>query len=651
MHPHHDLSIITPRLHFRDIGVDDAHRNITTMAPALQALTRLYLLLLLLASPTFSADTSKRDEPSRPVYLSSSKRSEAPKTFGLFSFSRHPATLGTYDPLLGVRDIILHQGLAEGVDRTTSTAGVMEVAEDVKHGLRDQRAQQRPLAQNLGNASLLVVESGREYSDRVLWMHEGHRTHGQSPQGVLRRQQDEEGTMEAEDAPSDNDEPADTQATESEFTEDPVTAQQAEAAPNSGDDAATPEDTQQDAQAAPTPQSTEEDEWEWVDEDASDPPEEECDDSLPPVMVPPAAPSPPSPPLNRLFVARENYFDHVVDLERRRKNKNKHDDDEDDEDDDDGGRGRYGDNGKHQVGRYGGGRGGHEDDEEEEDHHRGSSQYGKHGSSGRAGSKWKNDDEDTDAHEDRQTPSHSSPKAKGQQGDFLSALTHAAHSDSAKSSGNKPNHDSMDPDTIRAGYKGGGGHRLAQSAYGTAFRADCSRLMQFYRAMNGDGWINKAGWNDMGDKDCCGWFGVTCRLPGTDGPATDQAEKRGWKDDFGDGRRGGSGKQADKWNDDEDDEDEDEDEGWKDHKPSSDKKASTWDKSDDTDEASYNSDGDFEGGNGGTGSIGGPGDDGVKRVIALSLANNGLSGTLSDYLFALDALIRMLVNAKRDHSS
>ncbi|OCF33491.1 hypothetical protein I316_04912 [Kwoniella heveanensis BCC8398] len=63
-----------------------------------------------------------------------------------------------------------------------------------------------------------------------------------------------------------------------------------------------------------------------------------------------------------------------------------------------------------------------------------------------------------------------------------------------------------------AKYAGGGAHRLAQTAYGTPARSDCSRLMQFYRASSrlSGGWVNDRGWVDENDEQCCEWFGVSC---------------------------------------------------------------------------------------------------------------------------------------------
>ncbi|WVF69172.1 hypothetical protein IAT40_003947 [Kwoniella sp. CBS 6097] len=82
-----------------------------------------------------------------------------------------------------------------------------------------------------------------------------------------------------------------------------------------------------------------------------------------------------------------------------------------------------------------------------------------------------------------------------------------------------PNSDS-DADTFSAQaqagsstkYTGGGAHRLAQSAYGTPARSDCSRLMQFYRASSrlDGGWVNDRGWVDENDDQCCDWYGVSC---------------------------------------------------------------------------------------------------------------------------------------------
>ncbi|WVR06362.1 hypothetical protein IAU60_003393 [Kwoniella sp. DSM 27419] len=63
-----------------------------------------------------------------------------------------------------------------------------------------------------------------------------------------------------------------------------------------------------------------------------------------------------------------------------------------------------------------------------------------------------------------------------------------------------------------SGYSGGGAHRLAQSAYGTPSRSDCSRLMQFYRAssQSTNGWVQDRGWGDEDDQECCEWYGVSC---------------------------------------------------------------------------------------------------------------------------------------------
>ncbi|KAK8858580.1 hypothetical protein IAR55_002809 [Kwoniella newhampshirensis] len=82
-----------------------------------------------------------------------------------------------------------------------------------------------------------------------------------------------------------------------------------------------------------------------------------------------------------------------------------------------------------------------------------------------------------------------------------------------------PDADALSAQTHHAdtpAYSGGGAHRLAQSAYGSSAKSDCSRLSQFYRAMsppsgNGQaGWTRSDGWEDEDDTQCCHWSGVTC---------------------------------------------------------------------------------------------------------------------------------------------
>lgn len=576
-----------------------------TMLPSLNALFRLYLLLLLLSQPITGSVIHKRQDRTHPIYLSSSTRSDPPKSFGLFSFSRHPATLGTYDPLLGVRDVILHQGLAEGLGRSSSAMGVMEVAQDI----RNQGIQGDTGEMDRSNRTESLVwdpVQGRLYSDRVLWMHDGHRQNQQVLQTAVRRQEEEAGEAETDNEGESEEEaegPIDTTADDAETlsaeaasessAEEPQPTGPAEGEGEAGGesevstDAWTSEDVPDD-----------DDEWEWVDEDAPDPPEEPCDPSLPPTLAAaPGVSASPAPsavvPTGLYMVAKRTYELEQMDaLEKRRKNKGYKEDD-DEEDDGDyhrgaGGRGRY--------------------DEDDRDRPGGNDLHGSSSSTSpyRGSDRWSEDDKDE-------------RESGDVQGSRVGGASHTGGKKSDDSNGD-PSYSSQ-----------------SQSSRST-LTDDCKNLRQFYDAMSGDSWTNKAGWSDSKSTDCCDWFGVTCGIPA--GDPSDLHDKRGWKGDQEEdgytGRRGS--KHGNKWDDDDEGDDE-EDSGWK-----SGQRSGKWDENGSRDSSAHAQ------GHGSDGrdddwkpSKGMSSDDGSERVIALNLINNGLTGLLSDHLFSLDALARMSV--------
>lgn len=205
---------------------------------------------------------------------------------------------------------------------------------------------------------------------------------------------------------------------------------------------------------------------------------------------------------------------------------------------------------------------------------------------------------------------------------------------------------------------GKGAHELgtsstSQGLSGGTLRDDCATLAQFFRAMSGDEWTNKAGWADGEEADCCLWYGVTCGpIMSKGGVGQDVRHARGWKDDYEDdyredGRGGkGRGKSSSRWDDDTDDRN---DRNLGDDGPGNDRtsnrkasgtnKGKQWEGSEGDDD-----DEDWSGGN--KDGRGGrqnkeSNQSGPRRVVAVDLARNGLKRPLSDALFALDGLLHM----------
>ena len=505
--------------------------------------------------------------------------------------------------------MILHQGFPQTSGQSRKALEADAVTHRVESNVRHGNISLGSMDPVIG---VVIGVLGREYNDRVLWMHESHS--GRQEQTVVKRQ-DEGGIPSSieEDTSSSGQyggEKLDDQPTDIVQPEIPpqasVDAQTAEIDPSAisssqnTEEPATPNMASSSLDSSLAVQQDEDDEWEWVDASLVDEEEEDCDPSLLPDQ-------PISSSLPRLFVSREiGHGD--AEIEKRRKNKHK-------DEDENGGYGRS------PYDNAGWDHGGHGDPYRDsgyhDTHHGGNDDYesSKSGSSGyRHGD---DDDWRSDPHSSKEKDRGGSMKhpSNDQTGDY--PTTSNLHSSTYKT-------DSEDDDS-RSDRKGGGfgGHKSPQDS-GPSSRADCSALKGFYRAMGGDEWTNRHGWDENQSDDCCEWFGVVCQISASRSEENSGDLNKRRKNDEDEYDSGYGRSKPNQWDGDKDDREQD----WQNDGPRGGR----------VDESRFQSKWDDP--SGGSSHDDGPAKH-MNRVIALNLANNNLKGILVDDLFLLDALVRM----------
>ena len=707
-------------------------------------LLRLWLILLLLAVAEATPQAHNKRDSSHPPYLSSSSRLNPVRSFGLFSYSRYPAQLGPYDPLLGVRDVILHQGVADTSAVSVASAqsgsqvsgptrwdgserdlGTDHVAGQViwRHDLHEavKRCEIEGLRRRQDDAGEMVADDVELDGEDTVGETSGEdaggegeasddtdtgldtssnigdgdtsgeipaaedETSGSTPDSAWQESDSGEAVSTAqpedviaeptttdESAAIDSDSPQPLQlvvpaigiptaitVTVTELTSPTSTEQLAsEVSPtmtstttqNSVSDDPAPASTTAAAQSLPSSPLTEgtwgsEVDWEWVDDDGT--PMDDCDwpGTTPLLSASPsptsaatgAAISPQSIPATTTgftgsqaasvgnaeagperhrrdipslaFRLQEEIRARLrpADLTKRRK----HDSDDDqseyaDADEGAGSGGRYGGSGG--KGKFSGGW-------NEEDDSRGRTGHSKSDKG-----QYFDDEDDRNHSASPGRGSGSSPHSKPKEDD---------------DEGIAPSRPKQAVGAVKPSAKAG--------AAPVTTAMDCTSLKVLFSAMGGDNWLNKAGWSD-GSGDCCAWFGVICQVP---------LAARGWRDDYGDGhaKSRNKGNNQDSWSDEDDGADD-----WRGGHAKSSSAGGKWSGTsdrEDGDRGSGDSDADMTGDSvdddvaseagvsvkAANADVGG--DHRSERVVALNLANNGLTGALPESLFALTALARM----------